>query len=272
MFDDRDAFVRFMNEDQPVRPANIINIVGINQGKRPFTMGKPTTQPMNPQQFSAKMNQGILVVDTRDAATYGAGHVPGAYNIQLTSSEFEQRVGWVTPLDAPMLLILEDDKMIDHALHLLAFLGLDQRVKGYLAGGMKAWLNDGLPHTTIPQISVHELNKHLQNGINMKVLDVRETSEWDDGHIQNAHYMNYKYIADRLGEITLAKNEHISVLCARGMRSSTATSILTMNGYEKIYNVTGGMTAWAAAGFPMIDASGKEIYGARPAKPEWFEL
>ena len=106
----------------------------------------------------------------------------------------------------------------------------------------------------------------------MQVLDVRETSEWDAGHIDNAQYMNYKFLSDRIEQLQLQREHHISVLCARGLRSSTACSILLMNGYKHIYNVTGGMSAWSSAGLPMIDVAGQVIHEPQAAKPEWFEL
>jgi hydroxyacylglutathione hydrolase len=147
----------------------------------------------------------------------------------------------------------------------------DQRVKGYLAGGIKSWIGAGFATKTIPQISVHQLQDHLNNGINMKVLDVRETSEWDDGHISGANYMNYKTMRENIDQLGLDKNDHISVLCARGLRSSTACSILKMNGFENIYNVTGGMSAWASARLPMVDNEGNPVTAQAADKPEWFE-
>jgi hydroxyacylglutathione hydrolase len=261
-----------MNADQPVRPANIANIVAINQGKRPLTMEEPHAMPLRAGKIADLISEDHIVIDTRSEATFGGGHIPGAYNIQLSSSEFEQRVGWVTPLDTPMLLVTDSDNAAQQAVRALTFVGLDQRVKGYLAGGMRSWLDAGLPHKTLPQISVYQLQEHLSNGMNMQVLDVRETSEWDAGHIENAHYMNYKYLSGRIGQLQIQPEDHVSILCARGLRSSTACSILLMNGYKHIYNVTGGMSAWSSAGLPTIDVAGRVIRQPQAAKPEWFEM
>jgi rhodanese-related sulfurtransferase len=271
-FTNKDSFIEFMVHDQPARPANILNIVAINQGKRLLTMDPPRVAMLPPKQVKAMLDgdEQIIVIDTRSEAAFGAGHIPGAYNIQLSSSEFEQRVGWVTPLDVPIILLLDHDSQADEAAFKLAFLGLDQRVKGYLASGLKGWLNEGYETTTVPQISVHQLQEHLTNGLPMQVLDVRETSEWDDGHIAGANYMSYKTLRQNIDELDLSEDDHVSVLCARGLRSSTACSILKMNGYKNIYNVTGGMSAWASAGLPMVDNEGNPA-GARADMPEWFE-
>ena len=248
-----------MNEDQPARPANIANIVAINQGKRALTMGEPQAAALKLRRFSELMGEGRLVIDCRSAAAYGSGHIPGAYNIQLSNSEFEQRVGWVTPLDVPMLLVMEQESDVQNALRALAFVGLDWRFEGYLMGGMGAWIDAGMPHQTVTQISVHRLNAALQSGPDgaaMQPLDVRETSEWDEGHISAAAYMNYKTMGQRIDELKVPRDQPLAVLCARGFRSSTACSLLLMNGFQRVYNVTGGMTAWEAAGLPVVDADG----------------
>lgn len=243
-----------MTRDQPVRPANIVNIVAINQGKRPLTIDEPQAPGLSPQEVARLIEQEHIVVDARSQGMFGAGHIPGAYNIQLDSPEFEQRVGWVTPLDVPMILVLEHDAEAQRAMHALAFLGLDHRVEGFLVDGVTAWLNSGLPVETLPQLSVQQLHGFLQsrNGIDMQVLDVRETSEWDAGHIEGAHYMNYKQLREQIEQLSLTPDDHISVVCAGGLRSSTACSILMMNGYRHLYNTTGGMGAWTAANLPLV--------------------
>lgn len=51
--------------------------------------------------------------------------------------------------------------------------------------------------------------------------------------------------------------DHVSVICAAGARSSTACGVLLRNGFRRVRNVAGGMGAWAAAGLPMVDATGE---------------
>ena len=77
-----------MNEGQPVRPANILHIVAINQGKAPLTMEEPVAPAYSPQQVQALVEEGCVVVDTRSSCDFGGGHVPGAYNRQVGCAEF----------------------------------------------------------------------------------------------------------------------------------------------------------------------------------------
>lgn len=241
----------YMNQEQPLRPANIANIVAINKGQKPLTMELPMATALEPSDAQSMLREGGLVIDTRSEAAFGAGHIPNAFNIQLSSSEFEQRVGWVIPLDSPIILVLEDPIALSATLHRLAFLGLDHRVKGYLRGGMAAWMSQGLPIRTLPQLSVQQLNHYLQSKSDMHVLDVREASEWNTGRIEQACHMNFKILAESIQQLVFQPEQHISVVCAGGIRSSIASSILLMHGFEHIYNITGGMMAWKAAALPM---------------------
>ncbi len=241
-----------MTEGQPVRPANILHIIAINQGREPLTMDEPAAPSLSPREFAELADDGHAVVDTRSSAAFGSGHIPGAYNLQLSSPEFEQRVGWVVPPELLILLVADDAAAARRAQHKMAFVGLDQRVEGVLAGGMAAWIGAGMAHATLPQLSVLELQGRLQNGDGLRTLDVRERDEWNDGHIEGAASMSFKILADHLDEIGIAPEDPVAVLCAGGIRSSAACSILLRNGYKRVHNVTGGMGAWNAANLPTV--------------------
>lgn len=239
-----------MITDQPARPANILNIVAINQGLRPLTMNEPVVPAVTPAQVQALLQAGGCVIDVRSSKEFGAGHIPGAYNFQIVTGEFEQRIGWVVPPDIPFILVCSEAEDAQTAVHKLAFVGLDQRAQGYIT--YPEWQKANLPTTILPQLTVNQLHEKLShNGI--QVLDVRETSEWDDGHIASAHYMNFKFLDGRLAELPLKPEQEIAVVCATGQRSSTACSTLLRHGYSKTHNVVGGMTAWRAAGLPMTE-------------------
>ncbi len=258
-FTDREAFVRYMNADQPARPANIANIVAINQGRRPLTMDAPTAPALALDTFDTRRAAGAAVVDARSTAAYSAGHVPGVYHVHLTNAEFEQRVGWVVPPDVPVLLVLERDADLPRALYALAFVGLDARVEGYLKGGMRTWMADGRPMAMLPQVTVHELRDRLEADNGQRTLDVREAAEWRAFHIDGAQHLSYKELVERVGHLGFAPDDPIAVVCEGGVRSSTACSLLEMCGYRRVANVAGGMNAWSAARLPTVDGSGRPI-------------
>lgn len=249
-FDDAAGFVEFMTEGQPSRPANVEEIIAINQGRSPLTLGEPTALALTPDELEQRVAAGGVVVDGRDSAAFGGGHIPGALNINMASPEFEQRVGWVVPEELPIFLVLDSDASVPVALRKLAFVGLDSRVEGFLGGGMGAWTAAGKPQATLSQISVTELAGIFADDADMRVLDVREADEWSAGHIDDAATMSFKLLAGRIADIGIGADEELSVVCAGGIRSSTACSILLRNGYTRLRNVTGGMEAWVAAELP----------------------
>ncbi len=252
-----------MDEDQPLKPANILNIVATNQGHLELTPTIPSAAPLSLERVQELMETGHALIDTRSSEAYGAGRIPGSYHVKHTSSEFEQRVGWVVPDNTPLLLLTETAEEAQDCVYKMAFVALDGLVAGYLDGGVDAWTDAGPALEVTPQIDVDEVHQRLStNGL--RTLDVRESDEWDEGHIEGAHFMPYTSMAPQLDvpaqidKIELATDDAIAVICGGGDRSSTAISMLLRYGFNDLYNVTGGMTAWADAGLPMVDAQGQE--------------
>lgn len=250
-----------MDDEQPLKPANILNIVAVNQGKRPLTPKAPQAKPLSPAEVKKLIAHNHVVIDTRSSAAFGAGHVPGAINVQLSGSEFEQRVGWVTADNAPLILVTETAAQAQEAIFKMGFIALDSQVVGYLDGGINGWMKAGHPLQTVGQMDVYTLHHKLQtNGL--QVIDVRNDDEWDEGHIADAHFMPYTSMVPQLDkpaqidQLPIPLEKSIAITCATGQRSSTAASLLLRHGYKNLYNVTGGMVAWEDAKLPMVDGQG----------------
>jgi rhodanese-related sulfurtransferase len=86
------------------------------------------------------------------------------------------------------------------------------------------------------------------------VIDVREPGEYAAGHVPGARLVPMSQIASRLGE--LDRSRPVYVLCATGNRSLAMTDYLRRAGLDA-YSVSGGTSAWAASGRPVVT-------GARP--------
>lgn len=82
-----------MAEEQPLKPANILNIVATNQGLHPLTLETPKAKALTAAQVESMIAEEHVVVDCRSSAEFGAGHIKGAVNVQQSSGEFEQRLG-----------------------------------------------------------------------------------------------------------------------------------------------------------------------------------
>ncbi|MDP2832399.1 MAG: rhodanese-like domain-containing protein [Pseudomonadota bacterium] len=82
------------------------------------------------------------------------------------------------------------------------------------------------------------------------LLDVREQSEWSDGHIARARHIPLGKLKDRLAELEKFKGKPIIAVCRSGNRSGSACGTLKKAGFENLHNLAGGMQAWEQAGLP----------------------
>lgn len=91
----------------------------------------------------------------------------------------------------------------------------------------------------------------LINHKNALVLDVREQSEYDTGHILNSRLIPVGKIKERVGELEKYKDQPIVAVCRSGIRSATACAALGKQGFAQVYNLTGGMQAWQKNNLPV---------------------
>ena len=84
---------------------------------------------------------------------------------------------------------------------------------------------------------------------NALVIDVREPSEYADGHIPGALSIPQSDLADRLSE--LPEDRPTIVACASGSRSMRAAGFLKAGGYDRVFNLAGGTNGWKEVGNPV---------------------
>jgi len=82
------------------------------------------------------------------------------------------------------------------------------------------------------------------------VIDVRDAAEYAKGHIVGARNVPLAQFEKRLGELEKLRNKPLVVHCETGDRSAKALELLRKNGFEKVYNLSGGYASWMNAGLP----------------------
>jgi hydroxyacylglutathione hydrolase len=238
-----------MIQGQPARPANMANIVAINQGLRPLTAAEPRVQATAPAEAVERASRGAILLDVRNNETFSAGHAAGSLNVQLTHGSFEQWVGWILPPEGDVILVVEKPEEAAAAARKLAFVGLDSRAGSFVT--IAAWKDAGLPLESLQQIDVAALEQRIARD-GLPVLDVRDDSEWNEGHVASASHRSFKQLGQALDQLPVKSDQEVAVMCAGGLRSVIASSILRRAGYSRIVNVKGGMTAWRRAGLPAV--------------------
>jgi hydroxyacylglutathione hydrolase len=239
----KEEFIRMMTTDLPEAPGYFARDVAINRDGAPELADLPDPAALTPRDVEALQKKGAIVLDTRPAAQYGAGHVPGSLNIGL-SGQFASWAGALVSPKVPIVFVSEDEDEVREARTRLSRVGLEN-VAGYLAGGLLEWHHAGLPLATTEQIGVEELEARIREGRAGRVVDVRRPAEWQAGHIAAAVNVPLNTLGERAAE--LPKDEPVAAICAGGFRSSIATSVLEQQGFTKITNVVGGMAAWRSA-------------------------
>ena len=84
------------------------------------------------------------------------------------------------------------------------------------------------------------------------VLDVRTPAEFASGHLQNAVNLDVDGAEFDSQIATLDKNATYAVYCHSGRRSGIATGKMAGAGFTHLYNLDGGISAWSAAGLPIV--------------------
>ena len=83
-------------------------------------------------------------------------------------------------------------------------------------------------------------------------VDVRDEKEYKSGHLINARNFPLAKLEERMHELEKLKGRDLVVYCDNGMRTSRATAKLRKRGFEKLYTLAGGLTAWEKASLPVV--------------------
>lgn len=247
------TWVADLLKTMPLAPPYFRRMKHVNKhGPRVIGSELPGQRRRTATQVHERVCDECLVVDLRAKEAFSAAHIPGSINIPFGPA-LSTWAGWVLPYDRPILLVLDEpSRMGAAAIHLLR-VGLDD-VQGYLEGGIDAWETAGYELSTLTTLSAHDLGRELTRAPgSTTVLDVRTEREWNSGHIDGAIHVHGGQLQDRFGDVP--RDRPVAVVCGSGFRGSIAASFLQREGYERVSNVMGGMSAWKAIGLPTITRS-----------------
>ena len=91
----------------------------------------------------------------------------------------------------------------------------------------------------------------LVNHENAIIIDIRESTEFDKGHILNSLHIPPSSINDQLNKLKKNVDKPVIVSCNSGHRSRGVCKQLLKNGLTKVYNLDGGILAWQNANMPI---------------------
>ena len=241
---DEDEFVRETTAMLGPQPPNFEAIVALNRG--PLVFDAMHIDPLTPRQVEARRVDGALLVDVRTDLQFDEAHVPGAVCNPAVRAGFGTKLAWIADRDQEVVLIGRDDEDATRAAQLAASVGI-RNIAGYLDGGMTSWREETRPTRSIKRLDVPALHDRAGG---VQILDVREQSEWQKGHIPGAVHTPYHDI-DRVPR-GLDAQQPIAVICSSGQRSALAASLLLRHGAREVIHVAdGGVGTWAKRGWPI---------------------
>lgn len=102
--------------------------------------------------------------------------------------------------------------------------------------------------TLADEVDVHTVAS-VKDQPGVYLIDVREQWEYDEGHIPGVTLIPMNQVPNRLDEIPTDKE--VVVTCRSGNRSGQITDYLRQQGFDNVQNMSGGIVAWEAAGYPV---------------------
>jgi molybdopterin/thiamine biosynthesis adenylyltransferase/rhodanese-related sulfurtransferase len=124
----------------------------------------------------------------------------------------------------------------------------------------------------VQEVDPAEVSEHLGNGI--VLVDVRESDEWDRGHLPGAVRVPRAYLESRIEGAVKDRDKRVVLYCASGQRSALAAHTLKeLLGYTNVASMTGGITLWKDRGYKVeqptvLTREQKERYGRHLLLPE----
>ncbi len=231
----------------PVRPKSFTHIISSNANGVPLLERCPTERTLNPDQFDKILQQGATVIDTRDAASFGGFHIPGAINIGFE----KQMANWIGMVIEPsdnLLLVVDGQAKYDQMTTELHRIGYDN-IFGYLSGGMAAWISGGMPIESLSPISSGSLKQQIDDNDLGHMIDVRTPEERSQSYISgSAHIPMTQILNDGLD---IPKDDEIILICGTGYRANIVASRLKQDGFSHVHSLAGGITAWTNSGCPV---------------------
>lgn len=236
-FDDEQKFIDALLDGQPEPPYYFAVMKRVNKVGIELLKNLPPVKAVsNYEEITQLLADGTQVIDTRPAEDFSQEFIAGTLNIPYNNS-LTNWAGWLVDYTKPLYLLINPSQL-DDILIALRSIGIDN-VVGY--GDVTKILEEANSLESYENITPLEA-KSLIESEQVHVLDVRNQTEFDAGHIENAQHIMVGTLAKRLDELQITKK--IIVQCQGGARSAIAVSVLKANGIHDVVNLTGGYMAW----------------------------
>lgn len=228
-------WIKNLQKDAPAIPINFQRIKKIN------VMGPQLLSKTTPSE-----KEKPLIIDVRGPEAYAEQHIKESINIPFSQSF----CNWVSSLldeDIPLGIVASSPIQLHETIKNLHLIGFDTIAMQMTWEDQKA--KHLYPTDTLAVLDVEGLAEKINHPEEaLYIIDVRTPSEWQAGHIKEAHHIELARVIEQMDQIP--KEAFIPVICGSGYRASVIASLLKNHGFNAA-NVKGGMVAWKKAMLPL---------------------
>ncbi|MCW8195598.1 MBL fold metallo-hydrolase [Proteobacteria bacterium 005FR1] len=236
----REEFVRHKLEEHHYQPPYFRLMEKLNKtGMEEAPELRPP--PLTIDEF-LKAREDATLVDVRNTSAFLGAHIPDSLSMPVdTVAGF---AGWLLEPEQSVILIADDEQQASLTAQHLARIGYDN-VVGYLGTSLPAWAAAGQDFKSITTLDVEEVERDWREKHERQLLDVRSIDELAEGSIPGAQHIYVGELPQRLDE--LDPHQKYTVLCASGVRSTIAASVMARAGFSDVAVFMGSMGAWQQA-------------------------
>ena len=235
------GFVDALLEGQPDAPTYFARMKHLNRGYTRLLGRLPDPPRLTPAVLKAALADNATLIDTRTRGEFAAAHIEGSISIP-DQSTFSARAGWFVSPDQPIVLLAKPER-VGMLVRQLVRVGLDN-IAGYITDIRPA----GLATASLAGVGLDEAQRRWSSA-EAVVLDVRQLSEFTEGHVPGATHVSSGRLRSKIAEVP--KDKPLLVMCAGGDRSISAASLLSALGFKDITNIPDGFNEWRARGLPI---------------------
>ncbi|EGD75703.1 beta-lactamase domain-containing protein [Salpingoeca rosetta] len=278
--DDEQKFIEFNTAGLDTAPQYFPSAVMANlKGADDLDREVENVTSLSISEFKAAMGDDVVILDTRNAGPFAAGHIKGALNIPLglgggVHLEYEDGnfAIWVGTLIAPKakVLIIAEEGKGKEAIERLGRIGYAQQIIGNLKSGMETWIEAGEPVDKFDKITVESADTIRQlQAKGYVIVDTRTSGEYScvvRGHVKGSINLPLAELPQSCS--ALDRDKKYVVYCLGGFRSAIAVSLLRQKGFDAVDFVGGYDRGILAKGCEMTTAQPDVCDKAKAAAEE----
>lgn len=211
-----DEFVAHILKDQPFIPSYFGFDVDINKNGAAKFESSIADIPF--QMHSSKVEEDILIIDTRDQEVFKNNHLPNSINIMARNNDdkIETWLGSIVEPKEPFYLVISSIRKRKEIIARIAKIGYESQIKGIIT----------MPSNDLKHSNEFDFTDFDKNKANYTIVDIRNKSEFNETKFfDDAINIPLNQLRNHINKIPTDKP--IVVHCAGGYRSAAGSSIVS---------------------------------------------